>query len=138
MDPVGDGRADGHRGGHRHHGQHLQLDERPAPRNRRDAGPGRQPRHRHAHHPDGVDPAVADGRGDGLAAGPRQHLGLLAADRRLDGRGRGPVAVPVDRVDLGSRTGRAGLGRRLPARDGRLSHRRGQVVDHHAMTIALR
>ena len=38
MDPAGHGRADGDRGGHRHHGQHLQLDERPAARNRRHAG----------------------------------------------------------------------------------------------------
>ncbi len=39
MDPAGHGRADGRRGGHRHHGQHLQLDERPAARNRRHAAP---------------------------------------------------------------------------------------------------
>ena len=40
MDPVGDGRADGRRGRHRHHGEHLQLDERPAARNCRHAGLG--------------------------------------------------------------------------------------------------
>ena len=69
----------------------------------------------------------------GLAARPRRHLGLLAADRRLDRRGRRPVAVPMDRVDPDSRPGRAGLGGGLPAGPGGLPHRRGEVVDYHAV-----
>ena len=34
---------------------------------------------------------------------------------------------------LDPRPGRAGLGRGLPARPGGLPHRRGQVVDYHAV-----
>ena len=53
-DPVDAARADGHdlrRLGHQHSGQHLQLDERAAARDRRDAGPRRRPRHRDVDHP---------------------------------------------------------------------------------------
>ena len=69
----------------------------------------------------------------GLAARPRRDLALLADDRRLDRRGRRPVAVPAGRIDPDPRPGRAGLGGRLSAGDGRLPHRRGQVADHHAV-----
>ena len=47
---------------HQHSGEHLQLDERAARRDRRDAGPRRRPRHRDDDHPARSD-----------AAGPRRR-----------------------------------------------------------------
>ena len=55
-------RAGRGRGRHRHPGEHLQLDERPPARNRRHAGPGREPDARRHDHPPRVDPAVAGRR----------------------------------------------------------------------------
>ena len=64
---------------------------------------------------------------------PRNDMAPVAQDRRLDRRGHRPVPIPIARVDFDPRPDFAGLRRRLHARDGRVSDRRGEVVDYDAV-----
>ena len=121
------------RGRDRHHGQHLQFDERAAARDRRDAGLGRRPDHGDAGDPAGVDPVVAGRRRFGAVAGPRIDRPGESDHRGADGRKRALVAIRPAGVDPDSRTGGAGLVGRISPRPGRLPHRCGQVAEGDAV-----
>ncbi len=68
---AGTDRHDLRRVGHQHSGQHLQLDERPAARDRNHAFPGSQPLHGDGGRVAGGHHAVAGGRAARLAVGTR-------------------------------------------------------------------
>ncbi len=70
------------RGRHRHHGEHLQLDERPPARNRHHACPGCAAEHGDGGDPAGIDLALARRRSARPGYGPWSVGRCRAVDRR--------------------------------------------------------